>query len=1547
MLRKWMEGKFCNLIAFSLKGETMPTSNLSLSTGTAVILLFAALVLSATSVFALVETQTHNYDDSWGPEGLTMSRQVGDKLELNFSLTNWTIGSMDVNGRSANVIRMPGVLLPNDAGAPDLPGISHFIALPNGATATVRMIDSRRETFYGVEMAPAPVIPLDTDDGPLVYTRNNEIFARDSFYPDSPLLVGDIAAIRGVEAAMLGITPFQYNPVRQELVVYRDIRFEITFDGGNGQFGEDRLRNKWFDPILNDIFLNASSLPVVQDPSDRGIQVGDRTPDFEYVIICPPLPSYLAWADSLKRFRTEQGIRTGIFTTSEVGGNTAGAIEGFIDDAMVNWDVPPVAVLLLGDHGSDVTDVIAPIYDSYCVSDNIYADVSGNHMPDLILARMTAENPTNLATYVNKVLHYERNPPTNPDFYAKPLIAGGWQTERWFILCDEVIYGFMANELGKVPTREYAIYEGSTNVWSTATNTATVVSYFGPDGLGYLPATPAHLTDWGGNASRINADINAGAFLVQHRDHGGETGWGEPDYHNNDLSGLNNEDLTFVFSINCLTGKYNYSGESFAEGFHRHQEGALGLIAASEISYSFVNDTYVWGMFDYLWPDFDPGHGVTGDPKFLPAFANASGKYFLQASNWPYNTGVKEVTYHLFHHHGDAFSNVFTEVPAYLTLAHEASLISGVDFFNVTVEAGALIGLSVGGELIGSAVSNGGMTTISIPDQLPGQDLIVTVTKQNYYRERRVVPIIPPEGSFVIFDDVIINDYEGNNNGNLDFAETVTLSLSLHNVGLEPALGVSAVISSEDPYITILDDSEVYGDIAADGFLSVDDGFRVSLGAAVPDGHVIAFTLVATDADSFYTSGFSLIGHAPVLAIDSFSITGDADADGILDPGEEATLTVTLANQGSSTVNNVAVVLTSLNSNVAVGNERPFIPLLIPDSSRSVIWTVTANEETPIGQLAEFDLVANGDNYDFAGQIALSIGLSIEDFESGSFLAYGWEMGGQSDWLITDIEAHEGTYCAQSGSISHNQSSELSLEVEVLSPGTITFMAKVSSESGYDFLRFAIDNTEFASWSGGLGWTEFSYPVDAGNHVFKWSYTKDGSVDTGSDCGWVDYIVFPAVGEPLRPTCKISPGSLSVTLDKPQTTKRLLTMVNTGEGEMVYEASVSLGGPRQSEIPHAKFKKGEVDTRTAAPAERGSGGPDAFGYTWIDSDEPGGPVYQWVEINDVGFFAGGGDDFNHGPFSMGFDFPFYGGTFNEVRVCTNGWLSFTSTSTAYDNQGIPDTDDPNHLLAPMWDDLNPSTGGNIYYYADLNNNRFIVEYDGVPHYSGGGPETFQIILNANGSIVYQYRILDTGNSCTVGIENATGTDGLQISFNANYLHSEMAILMASEPLPEPWLSVAPRQGTVGPMGSGDLEVTFNTVDTEFGEYVGMVTVQTNDLENPIIEIPVTLTVTDGLSDVGDGGLPTSFTLDSAYPNPFNPSTTIRYTTPRTGSVSLKIYDLAGRHVRTLVDGPKTAGYHSVVWDGTDHKGRGVASGAYYYRLQAGGFEETHKMLLVK
>jgi flagellar hook assembly protein FlgD len=94
-------------------------------------------------------------------------------------------------------------------------------------------------------------------------------------------------------------------------------------------------------------------------------------------------------------------------------------------------------------------------------------------------------------------------------------------------------------------------------------------------------------------------------------------------------------------------------------------------------------------------------------------------------------------------------------------------------------------------------------------------------------------------------------------------------------------------------------------------------------------------------------------------------------------------------------------------------------------------------------------------------------------------------------------------------------------------------------------------------------------------------------------------------------------------------------------------------------------------------------------------------------------------------------------------------------------------------------------------------------------------------------------------------------------------------------------------------------------------------------------------------------LPTDFTLEQNYPNPFNPSTRIDFSLPVAGDVTLMIYDVLGRSIRTLASGSYAAGHHTVTWDSRDGSGQTVASGVYFYRLEAGGTSTTRKMMLLK
>jgi hypothetical protein len=94
-------------------------------------------------------------------------------------------------------------------------------------------------------------------------------------------------------------------------------------------------------------------------------------------------------------------------------------------------------------------------------------------------------------------------------------------------------------------------------------------------------------------------------------------------------------------------------------------------------------------------------------------------------------------------------------------------------------------------------------------------------------------------------------------------------------------------------------------------------------------------------------------------------------------------------------------------------------------------------------------------------------------------------------------------------------------------------------------------------------------------------------------------------------------------------------------------------------------------------------------------------------------------------------------------------------------------------------------------------------------------------------------------------------------------------------------------------------------------------------------------------------LPVTYSLDQNYPNPFNPATTIRYQLPQDGQVRLDIFNVLGQLVRTLVDEPEQAGFYTIKWDGTNGEGLSAGSGVYFYRIQAGDFVQSRKMMVLK
>jgi hypothetical protein len=1109
--------------------------------------LFAAFMLAFVLSFAIAANAGKvTYPDSWGQQGVSLKAQNASGVTVNFSIKEFSLDTRAIHGENLQEISLEGIFLPNGEGAPNLPVMSRYIAVPQGASVSIEIVNQRTQTIHDIDMAPAPRIPLETERGPLQYNRDLNIYSKNSLYPAQTVQISQPMKIRGVDVVMLSITPYQYNPVTKELIVYRDLEVKVNFTGGNGQFGETRLRSRYWDPIVMDHTLNNASVPAV-DYSTRTVQhVNSDATGCEYLIIVPNDAVFKQWADTIKAFRTEQGILTHIVSLQEIGGNTSGVIENYINNAYNTWDIPPSAILIMADFGTNAQNSItSPIWDSYCASDNIYGDIDSDDLPDIAMARMTANNASQLEIYVRKFIDYERTPPTDPYFYAHPITALGWQTERWFQICSEAVGGFFKNSLGKTPVRINAVYEGNPSVdpWSTATNTNTVLNYFGPSGLGYIPTTPQALGGWtGGTATVVNANLNAGAFILQHRDHGMETGWGEPSYVNSSIDGLTNVGkLSYIMSVNCLTGKYNYGSECFAEKFHRYKyngqnAGCVGILAASETSYSFVNDTYVWGMYDNMWPNFMPAYGAMFQQRgILPAFGNAAGKYFLEQSSWPYNTSNKIVTYHLFHHHSDAFLTVFSEVPQHLTVMHPEVMINSATYFNVNADAGSFIALTTNGQIIGTASGTGAPVAVPVIAPPIGTIVKIVVTKQNYYRHYSNVVVISAENPYVITDTYTVSDPAGNNNQALDTGEDAFLSLAEKNLGNNPAVNVVVTLSLSDPYISFTDNTETYPSIASQQTVSVENGFKVHIASNVPNGYQKMATATATNGTDTWLSYFTLQCRAPELAASTLIIDDSqtGNGNGRLEAGESAIIKIATANTGMSAAQDVAASLSISNGYLTVNNSSFAIGVINPSASEYAQFDVSVRPDAPEGVSIDLYYTAVSGAYSTQHTYTIQAGMKVEDWETGDFSKYNWFNAGNLPWTITNSGTFEGVYSARSGAVGNSQNSQLYINYIVPNNDSIKFYYKTSSEPSLDGLKFFIDNVLKGSYSGTTPWTYASFPVAAGSHSFKFMYSKNGSGSTGSDCAWLDFIVLPtpqyttAYSGPDSYTCQSTPYQCS------------------------------------------------------------------------------------------------------------------------------------------------------------------------------------------------------------------------------------------------------------------------------------------------------------------------------------------------------------------------------------------------------------------------------------
>ncbi len=332
-------------------------------------------------------------------------------------------------------------------------------------------------------------------------------------------------------------------------------------------------------------------------------------------------------------------------------------------------------------------------------------------------------------------------------------------------------------------------------------------------------------------------------------------------------------------------------------------------------------------------------------------------------------------------------------------------------------------------------------------------------------------------------------------------------------------------------------------------------------------------------------------------------------------------------------------------------------------------------------------------------------------------------------------------------------------------------------------------------------------------------------------------------------------------------------------------------------------------------------GPDNFGYlcySSMDADELA-PSYQWIDIDPSSLedsnvldvldnsYDGGGD---YETISLPFEFRYYGETFDQLTICSNGMVIVGETANIdWMNSAIPGPGAPHGMIAPFWDDLvYPYASTDVFYYHDQANDRFIVQWDAKLRYNGSAEKFQLVILNSdedNHQFLFNYQTINNvdmgsydgfyvhhGEYATVGITSPDGNDGIQYTYSNRYPSTAHAI-------------------------QNDFSLLFTPILTEF---------------TPNAEEDVELA---------------SSQLIGNYPNPFNPETTISFNLANDSIAKLAIYNVKGQLVKTLINDTLTKGNHKLVWNGRDNKNKKVSSGIYYYKLSTDNYKSTKKMILMK
>ena len=893
-----------------------------------------------------------------GKTAIKVTENTYVKLQVENSIADINFFEVKTDKGNFTEFNIEGYSYTQKIGFPKLPVNRRLIEIPMNSTPKVNVIDFKVNEYtldeLGITNIVFPTQPqvIKSEEGETEIVINERAYQENSFTPTTLVSVDVLGIMRGLRIARLNIAPIQYNPVTNTVRIYEEVNVEILFEGA------DVTSTINMKKITSNIFFNGMKHQIFNYKSLDNKELITDAPA-KYVIVSDPmfeaqLQPFIAWKikkgfEVIEAYTNDPNVGT---TTTSIKNYLQGLYEAGTPD-----DPPPAFVLFVG----DVQQI--PAFNGTTgghVTDLYYCEYSGDMLPELYYGRFSANNAGQLQPQIDKTLQYEQYLMPDPSYLNEVVLVSGMD-------------GSFAQDWGNGQ-----INYGTENYFNAAHGITPHV-YLYPES--------------GSNAANIRQDVSNGVAFGNYTAHCSSAGWADPSFTITHVPSLQNQDKYGLLVGNCCTSNA-YDVTCFGEELLRAEnKGALGYIGGSNST--MWDPDYYWGVGVGPISEDPPAYEETT----LGAYDGTFHDHGEPIEDWYItqdqmifigNLAVQEGSpgsadyyWEIYCLMGDPSLMIYFSEPPELTISYPGAMMLNSETFTVTTEPYAYVGISREGILYGAGIADDtGIAIVTLdPISEPGEVDIV-VTKQNRQPHLGTIVVTAPDGPYILMESYQINDAAGNNNGMLDYGETVKLTIAIENVGIETANNVIVTIATTDVYTTINDGSENYGDVAADEVVSVPDGFEISVGYDVPDDHNIFFDFEATDGIEIWTGTFVIKAHAPILEFVTFEISGN----GTIDPGETVDLTISVKNIGSSDAFNVIGELLSSDPYITINTSTQSYGNIAPENIAEQVFSITADAGTPTGHLAgfdfdivaDYDITASGDFSIVIGQIPVII-IDLDD----------------------------------------------------------------------------------------------------------------------------------------------------------------------------------------------------------------------------------------------------------------------------------------------------------------------------------------------------------------------------------------------------------------------------------------------------------------------------------------------------------------------------------------------------------------------------------------